>query len=344
MKHPYYRIELTKLGYLFIALCLGIGIAALNTGNNLLYLTFGMMLSFIILSGLLSNNTLHGVTLKPFFPKRIFAGASFQIKYDIENRKKRFPSFAINIFPVHEKSQTQVYSEGTFVLKIAPQKTERAASRIEFKTRGYQELPDFRIETAYPFGLLKKYMTQGSAEKTVVYPRLLSLDSKLGLENQYLGEILSGARGESGNPYGIRQFVFGDPYRYIHWKSSAKKGELRIKEFENEKRMSLEIDLRLSYVQSAETEVAVSLAASFAKKLIDRDIDVFLRINGELIHGKLLDEIYTALALCHCPIEPISYKNLSRENQAILISDLERAALTQDALMIIAKEDLVAYV
>lgn len=343
MKKTYYRIELTKVGYLFIALCLGVGIAALNTGNNLLYLTFGMMLSFIILSGLLSNNTLHDVALKPQFPKRIFCGATFSVRYEIENRKKFFPSYAINVFPI---KKTPMRSEGTFVLKIPPKSSEMAASRVEFSKRGYWPLPDFRIETAYPFGLLKKFMVHDSEEKTIVYPKVFSLKTKLGIENQFLGELLSGARGDSGNPYGIRQFVFGDSSRFIHWKSSAKRGELRIKEFEDEKRMTLEVDLRLDPNPSADPEAretAVSLAASFIDELSKQGIDLFLRINGHLLKTNSLDEMLTSLALCAPPARGTDYRSISRENQAIVISDLSRDHLPSGTLLSISKESFGDY-
>lgn len=347
-KTAYYKIEITRVGYLFIVLCIGIGIAGLNTGNNLLYLTFGMMLSFIILSGLLSNNTLNGVRLTPHFPKRVFARTALPIRFEIHNAKRRFPSFAISVLP---SNTDEIRTGGTFVLKIPPGSAETAVSRIEFARRGRQPLPDFRVETSYPFGLLRKYKVQGSEETSLVYPQIVPIRSDLGLENQYLGELLSGSRGDSGNPYGIRDFKYGDPYRFIHWKSSAKRGELRLKEFENEKRVSIEIDLRLeadapgtdAAPRAFARERAVSLAASLAQRLMAMDVDVFLRVNGEPVESKHSDDILAALALCAPPVREPEYRALSREGHAIVVSDLPPTALPTDALLTIHRDNLAEY-
>ena len=338
----YYKIELTRTGYLFIALCLGIGIAALNTGNNLLYLTFGMMLSFIILSGLLSNNTLHGIRLIPHFPKRVFARTALPVRFEILNGKKRFPSFAISVLPSNAEG---IRSGGAFALKIPAQSSQTALSHVEFAKRGYQSLPTIRIETSYPFGLLRKYSLQGSEERSLVYPEITQIRSDLGAENQFLGELLTGHRGDSGNPYGIRDFAYGDPYRFIHWRSSAKRGKLRLKEFEDEKRVSIEIDLRLrpegdTGAAEKRRERAISLAASLIQRLVEADVDVFLRINGETVPGKHPDELFAALALCAPPSMGLDYAALSRESHAIVVSDLPQSALPTGNLLTLHEGNL----
>lgn len=343
MKKGYYKIQLTVVGYLFIALTVGVGIAALNTGNNLLYLTFGMMLSFIILSGILSNNTLHDIELDPAFPKRIFANTVMPISFDVRNRKKRFPSYAINIFPSTNKNMS---SEGAFLVKIPPRASKKTQAKIQFTKRGYHPLPDFRIETSYPFGLLKKFRIQNSQQKSLVYPALVDLPESLGLENQYMGDVLSDSRGESGNPYGIRDFVYGDAYRFIHWKSSAKQGKLHLKEFENEKRMSVEVDLRLDPHESPNDdfrEKAVSLAASFIQDLMGRGIDVFLRINGDLVAANHLDEMLTELAICQAPLHEPDYKALTREKQTIVLSDMSKSSLPSDTILSLGREEIMDY-
>ena len=52
------RLKVTKLGWWFMGLTLGIGLAAINTGNNLLFLVLGMLLASIVISGVLSEQSL----------------------------------------------------------------------------------------------------------------------------------------------------------------------------------------------------------------------------------------------------------------------------------------------
>jgi hypothetical protein len=48
-------LRFTKEGLSFVLFSLAVGVAAVNTGNNLLYLILAMMLSLIIVSGILSR-------------------------------------------------------------------------------------------------------------------------------------------------------------------------------------------------------------------------------------------------------------------------------------------------
>ena len=60
---PPRRLRATREGKYFVGITLGVGFAAVNTGNNLLYLLLGMMLSLIIASGILSEVSLRDLSL-----------------------------------------------------------------------------------------------------------------------------------------------------------------------------------------------------------------------------------------------------------------------------------------
>src|SRR3989338_214927 len=90
-------LSFTKEGKRFIAILFVIGIAAINTGNNLLYLVVAMMLSIIVISGILSESTLRGIEVKRAMQGHIFAGRPVTVKWSISNIKRVFPSFSITI-------------------------------------------------------------------------------------------------------------------------------------------------------------------------------------------------------------------------------------------------------
>src|ERR1043166_7818399 len=77
---PPRRLSFTREGRLIVILSVGVGFAAINTGNNLLYLLLGWLLSFIIASGLLSEMTLKRLTVERRPPARVFAGAAFLLE------------------------------------------------------------------------------------------------------------------------------------------------------------------------------------------------------------------------------------------------------------------------
>src|ERR1019366_2941261 len=55
-------IRFTRFGTFYVLFSIGVGAAAINTGNNLLYLILGILLGLIVISGFLSDSGLWGVT------------------------------------------------------------------------------------------------------------------------------------------------------------------------------------------------------------------------------------------------------------------------------------------
>ena len=90
--------RLTPEGTRFLLFALAVGIAAINTGNNLFYLLQAMMLSLVILSGLLSELCLRGLLFRRHVPDYIFANEPVQVSVTISNQKSYLPSFSLRLF------------------------------------------------------------------------------------------------------------------------------------------------------------------------------------------------------------------------------------------------------
>src|SRR5918996_4224443 len=87
-------IRLTSEGVRFVLLTFGIGIASVNTGNNLLYLLFAMMLSLIVISGILSERCFKQVAVSRRLPPVLFANQPATAAFVIANRSSRLPVFS----------------------------------------------------------------------------------------------------------------------------------------------------------------------------------------------------------------------------------------------------------
>src|SRR5215471_17664118 len=88
-------LKFTREGKYFVGITIGVGFAAINTGNNLLYLLLGMMLSLIIASGILSEMSLRGLEVERLPPGRLHARRPVLMGIGLRNRKSRLPSFSI---------------------------------------------------------------------------------------------------------------------------------------------------------------------------------------------------------------------------------------------------------
>src|SRR5437667_337585 len=94
-----YKMEyrLTREGWIYIGGVFAVSLAALNTGNNLLFLILASLIAVILMSGILSSITLSGVELRLELPEHIFAGQPVRALVELENEKIYLPSFSLRV-------------------------------------------------------------------------------------------------------------------------------------------------------------------------------------------------------------------------------------------------------
>ena len=92
---PRRTIRPTRDGWWCLGAALGLGFAAMNTGNNLLYLMTALLLALIIVSGVLSERSRRGLRLSALVPDEIYAGRPVALGARLENRKRRRTSYSL---------------------------------------------------------------------------------------------------------------------------------------------------------------------------------------------------------------------------------------------------------
>src|SRR5258707_5153905 len=90
-------LTFTRLGRWYTGLTIGIGLAAINTGNNLLFLVLGLMLASIVVSGILSEQSLRMVRVERRLPSGATAGQPTLVGLLARNGKPRAPSFSLEL-------------------------------------------------------------------------------------------------------------------------------------------------------------------------------------------------------------------------------------------------------
>lgn len=280
---PRRSLRITSAGWKFIGLTLIVGIAAINTVNNLLYLAFSVMLSFIVASGILSELMLRKVSLMRTFPKHIFARNPALVTVALTNQKRFIASYSLLI---EDFTYNQAIEPPAYVLKIPARQTMTVTYPITFTRRGLHRPGKVRISTSYPFGLFhKSAIFTEMDEMMVVYPEIHQLrSSDLAETSGHAGEFDSPRKGHGLEVHGIREYTPGDSSGRIHWKSTAKLARLMTKEFHDDQRqrVSLVLDVSLPKKRSMppafleDVEQAVSLTASYAAHFIKRDFQIQL--------------------------------------------------------------------
>lgn len=238
---PPRRLKLTREGRYFIAITLGVGFAAINTGNNLLYLLLGLLLALIIVSGVLSEFSLGRLTVVRRLPTRAQVGRAHLVEIEVYNHKSRLPSYAIEIEDLREGHPAD---KRCFFLKISPGSAQVAAYRRTPSRRGIDQHVGFRIATRFPFGLFEKSRELAATGSLVVYPATDPTRVPQRSRTQRDGTDGPVGAGRGDEILGVRPMRDGDDPRDIYWRKSTHlpRPVLRDRAVEHRRQMDLHLD------------------------------------------------------------------------------------------------------
>lgn len=225
------KFRLTREGRAFLFVTIGVGFAAVNTANNLLYLVLGLLLSLLLVSGVLSDLALWKLRIHRKLPARMFAGTRSLVEVAALNDKRWLASVSIETIDEID----DVDSPPARFLRVEPGETKLAGYPFEPPRRGLIELGAMRVLTRYPFGLIEKGYTLFQPEEAIVYPRLLDHVSTPPVR-PVPGDAAPIHRTGRGSEFAgsVRFYREGDEARDIHWKRTASRGELVVREHEQD--------------------------------------------------------------------------------------------------------------
>src|SRR5216684_685656 len=103
-----FDFEVTRAGVVYVLVTLVIGIAALNTGNNLLYIVVAAMLAALLVSGVVSALVLRNLELDVRLPEHVFAGRPVVGRIALRNPRRFLPSFSIRVVPARKEKDKKL--------------------------------------------------------------------------------------------------------------------------------------------------------------------------------------------------------------------------------------------
>jgi len=226
------ELKTTREGKLLIAITLGLGFGAINSGNNLLYLILGMLLSLIVVSGVLSELTLRGLRVRRTSAGSPHAGKDAFFSFSVRNEKTRSGSFSVEVEELLEDAVLERQRPG-YSLFLRAGEEQEVSARIRFVRRGVYESRGIRVATRFPFSFFRKWRVFETPLPYVVYPALVEVDAPR-LYSAASGAYETHKRiGHGGEYHGLREHRFEDDPRDIHWKTSARLGRLVAREYES---------------------------------------------------------------------------------------------------------------
>ncbi len=254
---PPRRLRVTREGKWFILITVGVGAAAINTGNNMLYLALSMNLSLIILSGVLSEWCIRGLSVRVRHAAEAFASRDSLLAVTCTSAGKRIPALSIScslaIDGVPCVGRLPAVPAGGSVTRVVAYRPAR---------RGAVSHASGAVATLFPFALFEKSADIAGDVSLLVYP--CPADGECADRAGEDGAPVEGASA-AGRPgpsiRGVRDHKPADPVRDIHWKASARLGRWMVKEREKESAPVAELRLELP-APAPEVEKAVSRACA----------------------------------------------------------------------------------
>lgn len=268
---PPRRLRFHRAGWIVSVAAIVLGVAAMATGNNLLYLLLGAILGLIALSGWLSELTIRDVVAERRVPRGIHAGSTARMRYEMRRRGGVLPSFALEVGERDDDARAFVPS-----LRVGEPIT--AVVERVWERRGVYPLETVTLGTSFPFGFFRKERDLIRPGEVVVWPRTdrrVREPAPAGDRAVRTGELVAGQSAVRGEYRSLRPYRPGDDPRDVHWRSSARLGEPVVREYAREQARALWIclDLRGRDVAGPDgtvsgdpppEEVAVEIAAALA--------------------------------------------------------------------------------
>jgi uncharacterized protein (DUF58 family) len=316
-------VRLTKVGTTYILSTVILAIAAINTGNNAIYIAVALMLGCLLLSGIASKGGLKHLHVEIRGIDEAWAGRPAAGTLRIRNDSR--------IWNVRDVVLSSDAFAAPVLVPLLPRRSEVVLNvAFLFTQRGLAHVHAVDSYTRYPFGFFLKKRRLGVDSEVVVYPRIIAEDAQRELSRTVVGEESTATRpGAGAELHSFREYVRGDSLRQVHWKKSASLGRWIMKQYETEAARSVIVVVDPYKPRGAsddEFEEMVTAAASFIYDAARRGLDVTLVLPRTTVRARELEPaapLFRALALLE-PLHERVHQPLERD--AVLFSLTRSAA------------------
>lgn len=255
---------LTRRGLMLL-----LGAALLVTGGRLLgivelYMLAGAALALVVGAVVVVRLARFDLeATRELRPARVHAGSASRVELTVRNRGRRRSPVLSARDPFDGGRRWARF----LVAPLASGESARAAYRLPTDRRGIFDLGPLELHLEDPFGLAGRGHPGAAATRLTVYPRVDAippLPMTRG-NDPHAGADHPTALASAGEDfYALREYEMGDDLRRVHWKATARTGELMIRQDEMpwQGRVTVLVDLRRAVHTPATLEQAVSAAAS----------------------------------------------------------------------------------
>ena len=286
-----YRIEVTREGWLYFIIMVTVLVGAMLGKHNLLLLVFGLLAGPFVLNGHIALTMLTRNQVSRSLPPRAMQGEWFAVDLTLSNRRWWIGSWMLVIEDHWLHGSENLYPIVVFT-RIGPSQERTGRYQLRLATRGRHVCGPVRLLTRFPLGLVERSYVMSCPGELLVYPRIGRLTAHWYDEHLPAAELVSHSRPRTGTFedefHRLRDYRPGDSLRSIHWRTTARRNQLMVRENHQMRDLDLALilDLWLPPAPTAVDLQRVELALSFAATVSvehcqkNRESSLFVGIAG----------------------------------------------------------------
>lgn len=267
------RVVVPREGVVYLGIMLMLAVAALLGHREMLLLLFGMMAGAFVINGWVVYLMLKGIAVVRHVPRRATAGEPVTVEIVADNKKKLITTRMLEVRDAiagvsrgnHIRDAAGI---ATFV-RVPRRESRTCRYRVRFALRGIYRFGPMRISSRFPLGIGERASMVSDTNQLIVHPEVGTLLPSWKRQQRELAESAVRSNSMLGifddEFHRIREFRSNDNPRAIHWRSTARNGELMVREYEQNRQADVFIllDLRASKAfPKVDQEKAISLVAT----------------------------------------------------------------------------------
>ncbi|MEW4561385.1 DUF58 domain-containing protein [Bremerella sp. JC770] len=274
-------VSITQEGtYYFLVFIFILAGAIVRSNIQLLMILACMLLGPLLFNLWVVTSSLRNLKFSRRVPSLLSCDEAFFVELTAKNAG-RHATYAVviedKLMQVEGYDPEPAQDVDVFFAKIGSKDEAAISYKAVIRKRGKYELGPLSATTAFPLGLMRSKRLDTLVTTIVVMPRLGQMTPAWRRMIQQEKSGFASSRRQhgllEGDFYGLREWRTGDPKQWIHWRSSAKQGELMVRQFEkqNQQDFVLIVDAWVPDLATEEdkdrAERIISMAATAVREL-----------------------------------------------------------------------------
>lgn len=244
-----YRVRFPREGLIYLTIMVVLFVGSLLGRENRLMLVFAMMAGPFVINGWATFTMLQAAGVARSTPRRAMAGEMFAVEVTFTNLRPVFSAWMMLVQDEVTRDDDDVVIASVLFTHVAPRERQIGHYDARLYRRGRYRFGPISVSSRFPLGLIERARVYPAHDELLIYPRLGRLRSGWQRDLLHASELVTIPQSRSGlyddEFHRLREYRPGDNPRAIHWRSSARRNELIMREYHQSREHNLIVVLDL---------------------------------------------------------------------------------------------------